>query len=69
MNKPTSLICSCCGARTMGRQWHNRDKGYGLCSGCGDWIKSRGESKETMKQNYGEEGVHYSLPLPRKEEA
>lgn len=67
MSKTKSLICSCCGARHIGRQWHNRDTGYGLCHGCADWIESRGESKETMKQNYGEEGVHYRIPVPKGE--
>jgi hypothetical protein len=28
------LLCSCCGAETRGRQWHNRDTGYGLCVSC-----------------------------------
>src|SRR5690554_239123 len=28
------LRCACCGDMTRGRQWHNRDKGFGLCPRC-----------------------------------
>ena len=30
------LICCCCNGETYGRQWYNRDTGYGLCSRCAD---------------------------------
>lgn len=30
----TTLYCSCCGAVTSGRQWDNRDTGYGICPAC-----------------------------------
>lgn len=29
-----ALVCCCCGNCTKGRQWHNRDEGYGLCDSC-----------------------------------
>ncbi|MFB9160465.1 hypothetical protein ACFFT9_22795, partial [Chromobacterium violaceum] len=32
-----SLICCCCGGRTMGRQWFNQDVGYGLGKCCVDY--------------------------------
>ena len=52
------LTCCCCGESTHGRQWHNRDTGYGLCPKCAQWIATR-ETPETMHENYGEPGVHY----------
>lgn len=60
--KPTRrLTCCCCGATTIGRQWHNRDTGYGLCTNCID-LCSRGESADSMRSNYGDRGVHYDIP-------
>lgn len=52
------LICCCCGGLTRGKQWHNRDKGYGLCSKCAKWLKTR-ETPEEMTENYGVEGINY----------
>lgn len=59
--KPRDLTCCCCGGRAYGRQWFGRDTGFGLCAACADWLVSR-ETPEEMRQNYGERGVHYSLP-------
>lgn len=56
-----SLTCCCCGKSTQGRQWYNRDKGYGLCANCAEWIKSRGTSAEEMQSLYGIKGTHYDL--------
>ena len=53
------LTCSCCGASTIGRQWHNRDTGYGLCESCAKWITGRGTGPLEMQQLYGDEGYHY----------
>lgn len=58
--KPQALTCSCCGARTMGRQWHNRDKGWGLCDPCIPYVEKR-VSPEDMEPNYGKRGIHYGL--------
>ena len=55
------LLCSCCGAVTQGRQWHNRDTGYGLCTACIDFC-SRNETPESFRSLYGDHGVHYALP-------
>ena len=54
------LICCCCGSQTTGRQWWNRDIGYGLCEECGVRISKR-EDEETMKSCYGEKGIHYAI--------
>ncbi len=58
-NEPKTLICCCCGVYTVGRQWYNRDAGYGLCPKCAKWIKSRND--EDMQSCYGIEGYHYNI--------
>jgi hypothetical protein len=54
------LICCCCGNQTRGRQWWNRDTGFGLCVKCAEVI-SKKEDEETMKSCYGEKGKHYAI--------
>ena len=54
------LICCCCGQHTQGRQWWNRDTGFGLCVKCAEFI-SKEEDEESMKSCYGEKGVHYAI--------
>jgi hypothetical protein len=62
MDKVRDLYCSCCGARTRGRQWHNRDIGYGLCPTCADWIQQRGMTVgEEFTRCYGTRGVHFDV--------
>ena len=58
MKNMKSLECCCCGRGTKGRQWWNRDKGYGLCPSCAEQKKGY-ETKEQMEFSYGYEGVHY----------
>jgi len=56
------MTCCCCGNRTSGKQWFNRDKGYGLCKKCLTWIKAKGdESPEEIEKSYGVEGVHCGI--------
>lgn len=55
-----SLFCSCCGGWTRGRQWHNRDTGYGLCVDCIDFVSAR-ETPEQMLRCYGRRGYHYDV--------
>lgn len=59
--RPCSLLCSCCGSVTRGRQWHNRDKGFGLCARCIDFC-SRNTTAEDFRRCYGDRGVHFDLP-------
>lgn len=62
-----SLTCACCGNGTVGRQWHNRDTGYGLCPKCAEWMRgARDYSKDGMRSSYGAEGVHYNVPEGEK---
>ena len=56
-----SLECCCCGNRTRGRQWFNRDTGYGLCVACVEYCK-RGISDDEFRSYYGERGVHFDVP-------
>ena len=53
-----TLTCSCCGGVAIGRQWWNRDAGYGLCSKCVEFVSSK-ETPEHIQFCYGIEGVHY----------
>jgi hypothetical protein len=58
-NPLITLYCSCCGQPTLGRQWWNRDKGYGLCSGCAKGLRDKGDLEIYI--NYGTRGVHYEI--------
>ena len=55
-----TLRCCVCDASTKGRQWFNRDTGYGICSSCAASEKAK-LLPEEMKSNYGIEGTHYFL--------
>lgn len=55
------LTCCCCGASTPGRQWHNRDEGFGLCVGCIDFC-ARGSTPTDFQRTYGLRGVHFDVP-------
>lgn len=57
-----SLTCCCCGQETQGRQWWNRDNGYGLCEKCADIISHK-EDAEEMRSCYGTKGVHYYVEV------
>ena len=55
-----TLTCCCCGGETRGRQWWNRDTGYGLCVDCIDFCH-RGVNDATFADYYGERGVHFDV--------
>lgn len=54
------LLCSCCGAETRGRQWYNRDTGYGLCVGCIEFCQ-RKVTAEQFERCYGVRGIHFDV--------
>jgi len=57
------LTCCCCGNETRGRQWWNRDTGYGLCVEC---IDANGVSNVPMGRvadSFGVRGVHWGLTV------
>ena len=58
--KTRRLTCSCCGEPTQGRQWYNRDAGFGVCVPCSEMIEKK-ETREYMHECYGVKGVHYSI--------
>lgn len=60
MKPAKNLTCCCCGDICRGRQWYNRDTGYGLCQNCTERQKKT-ETKEYMIECYGREGEHYNL--------
>ena len=55
-----TLICSCCAGEARGRQWSNRDIGYGLCDRCAEHIVAKEDAVE-MLSRYGIEGIHYRV--------
>ncbi len=62
MSELLTLICSCCEQPTTGRQWYNRDLGYGLCAACASSIAASGkQTAEETRSCYGIEGVHYNV--------
>ena len=52
------LTCHVCGGATIGRQWWNRDHGYGTCRACAEWLIARGEDVEALA---GIAGEHWGL--------
>lgn len=58
------LYCCCCGGQTYGRQWSNRDTGYGLCRNCIPRCLAA-ESRDRAPSEplwYGVRGVHFDCP-------
>lgn len=55
-----TLSCCCCGESTRGRQWWNRDDGYGVCVKCATGIAKEDEGKE-RESLYGIRGVHWDI--------
>ena len=58
------LTCCCCGESTRGRQWWNRDTGFGMCESCITFVRERGMSEGEIQRNYGVAGVHHSIEEP-----
>jgi len=60
--QPTEyLTCCCCGSETAGRQWWNRDTGFGLCQDC---IKLNGVDSVAYGKtadSFGVRGYHRDL--------
>ena len=56
-----NLLCSCCGGRTRGRQWPNRDTGYGMCGDCITKLRAKGYTEAELRSLYGIEGVHFNV--------
>ena len=54
------LTCGCCGTYTLGRQWWNQDKGYGMCVKC--W---RRFYKDDYCSSIGRRGVHFAIKVDK----
>lgn len=68
MKRPRSLICCCCGSGCIGRQWWNRDTGYGICVPCANqWETNPKVGPDELKQSCGVRGVHFDIPPARPE--
>ncbi len=62
LTKPIrALECCVCGSGTRGRQWWNRDTGYGVCPSCVAYVRSKGETEAEIKDLYGVEGIHWGV--------
>ena len=65
--KTKLLNCCCCGGRHLGRQFHNQDTGYGLCSDCATMIAQHRPfgcnpmTQQEMERTYGVRGIHYDI--------
>lgn len=67
--KTRRLICACCGSETRGRQWSNRDTGYGVCVWCADRNSEKygegtaedGQRGDTTHALYGRRGFHFAV--------
>lgn len=55
-----ALTCCCCGSETRGRQWWNRDTGYGICPDCYN-RQAKKEDVKTLDSYYGKPGFHHSI--------
>lgn len=57
------MKCSVCGGNAGKHAQHwNRDTGWGLCTGCCEWLVGRRTGPEEMKDLYGEPGLNYTPP-------
>ena len=56
--RPSALTCCCCGNLTSGRQWWNRDTGYGICKRCAD---DEIGADCPQASAYGTRGVHFDI--------
>ncbi len=68
LSPPRNLSCSVCGARTRGRQWHNRDTGYGVCTACALHVAAK-EGDGAAFSYYGHRGIHWDLDYPTSPES
>ena len=55
-----TLVCCCCGQLTEGRQWWNRDTGFGHCNACTERYDK--DTKDGEKNDcFGFKGEHYYI--------
>lgn len=66
-NRTRTLVCACCGEPTKGRQWYNRDDGYGICPPCGNAVAER-EGEAAARSYYGRRGIHWDTEAAQEAE-
>lgn len=59
--KGTYLRCCTCGNGTRGRQWWNRDKGFGLCDDCITFVGVADVPVGETHSSYGVRGYHWDI--------
>ncbi len=70
MQKPTKfgsrkrLTCCCCGSGLIGRQWWNRDTGFGICNNCLELCDVAPDQE--YASSYGWRGIHFDLKEVRQ---
>ncbi len=65
MSKIRNLTCCCCSEPTQGRQWWNRDSGFGVCKNCIERA-FKNESEEELENMFGKRGYHYLIEEEKK---
>jgi hypothetical protein len=55
------LRCCCCDSATRGRQWWNRDTGYGLCDDCIEYCRVADVKHGDTARAYGIRGFHWDI--------
>lgn len=55
------LECCCCGNGTIGRQWWNRDTGYGLCQDCIGYNGVSNVAIGDTADSFGVRGYHWDI--------
>jgi hypothetical protein len=64
---PNLQCCVCGNAAGNFKQHWNRDKGYGICRPCVDWLRTRrAATPAEILDLYGHEGVNYAAKDARQ---
>lgn len=61
------LECCCCGQALQGRDWWNRDAGYGLCDDCVELCCGGPVTLGQEYSSYGVAGVHFLIPQEERD--
>lgn len=64
MTHTRQLACCCCGGGAIGRQWWNRDHGFGLCANCVDYCVGDDLPLGVTTESYGVRGFHFDTENP-----
>lgn len=62
------MRCCCCGGGTRGRQWWNRDTGFGLCDECIDDVGVADVAIGATAASYGVRGYHWDIGNKKQKE-